>query len=201
MKPFAPAWPVGGGCALLADREWRPGARAAPAPCFHFAALCQKAAVGSNKPADTIGHICPFGSPSGRFLAWGSLRSIGRAGIALRPCRLSHRHLTPIVHAGAPPPPHPRALRVPLRRAVSVLAVTRCGMIAARLSREVSLVAVGSLRSVWVAGAARCSAAFWVGGDRSSGGVGTAVPFHRPWGFIFLGYRPLKYSCGGLGQP
>ena len=39
-------------------------------------------------------------------------------------------------HAGAPPPPNPRALRVPLRRAVSVLAVTRCGMIAARLSRD-----------------------------------------------------------------
>ena len=38
--------------------------------------------------------------------------------------------------AGAPPPPNPRALRVPLRRAVSVLAVTRCGMIAARLSRD-----------------------------------------------------------------
>lgn len=39
--------------------------------------------------------------------------------------------------SGAPLPPNPRALRVPLRRAVSVLAVTGCGMIVARLSREV----------------------------------------------------------------
>ena len=42
-------------------------------------------------------------------------------------------------YAGAPPPPHPRGLRLPLRGAVSVLAVTRCGMIAAPLSREVTL--------------------------------------------------------------
>lgn len=41
--------------------------------------------------------------------------------------------------AGAPPPPLPRGLRLPLRGAVSVLGVTACGMIAAPLSREVTL--------------------------------------------------------------
>ena len=40
---------------------------------------------------------------------------------------------------GAPPPPHPRALRVPLRPAARVLAVTVCGMSGAWLSREVCL--------------------------------------------------------------
>ena len=49
-------------------------------------------------------------------------------------CRLSH-------HSGAPLPPYPRALRVPLRPARPVLALTGCGMRAAGLSREVCLLA------------------------------------------------------------
>ena len=43
------------------------------------------------------------------------------------------------LETGAPPPPHPRALRVPLRLAARVLAVTGCGMPGAWLSREVCL--------------------------------------------------------------
>ena len=43
--------------------------------------------------------------------------------------------------AGAPLPPYPRALRVPLRPVGGVLGVTACGMTATGLSREVSLVA------------------------------------------------------------
>ena len=58
-----------------------------------------------------------------------SLRS--RAGCA-RCLRLSLH-----IMAGAPLPPHPRALRVPLRRAAAVLALTGCGMSRAHLSREV----------------------------------------------------------------
>ena len=58
-------------------------------------------------------------------------------------------------YAGAPPPPHPRGLRLPLRCAVSVLAVTRCGMIAAPLSREVTLLRTApspvGLRGLWSA--------------------------------------------------
>ena len=59
------------------------------------------------------------------------------------------------VSAGAPPPPNPRGLRLPLRGAVSVLAVTRCGMIAAPLSREVTLRRTApcpvGLRGLWSA--------------------------------------------------
>lgn len=43
--------------------------------------------------------------------------------------------------AGAPLPPDPRALRVPLRPVGGVLGVTACGMTATGLSREVCLVA------------------------------------------------------------
>lgn len=43
--------------------------------------------------------------------------------------------------AGAPLPPYPRALRVPLRPVGGVLGVTACGMTATGLSREVCLVA------------------------------------------------------------
>lgn len=52
-------------------------------------------------------------------------------------CRLAPA--STFVSTGAPPPPRPRGLRLPLRGAVSVLGVTACGMIAAPLSREVTL--------------------------------------------------------------
>lgn len=67
---------------------------------------------------------------------------------ALLPSRRAHARLAQTLplridtvrqYAGAPPPPHPRGLRLPLRGAVSVLGVTACGMIAAPLSREVTL--------------------------------------------------------------
>lgn len=69
----------------------------------------------------------------------------------LRRCRLAPA--STFVSAGAPPPPLPRGLRLPLRGAVSVLAVTRCGMIAAPLSREVTLrrtaPSPNGLRGLW----------------------------------------------------
>ena len=40
----------------------------------------------------------------------------------------------------APAPPRATASRVPLRLAASVLAVTVCGMVVARLSREVTAI-------------------------------------------------------------
>lgn len=73
----------------------------------------------------------------------------------LRRCRLAPASM--FVSAGAPPPPLPRGLRLPLRGAVSVLAVTRCGMIAAPLSREVTLRRTApspvGLRGLWACGA------------------------------------------------
>lgn len=75
---------------------------------------------------------------------------------AAKKTTLRRYRLTPVstfVSAGAPPPPHPRGLRLPLRCAVSVLAVTRCGMIAAPLSREVTLLRAApspvGLRGLW----------------------------------------------------
>lgn len=69
----------------------------------------------------------------------------------LRRCRLAPA--STLVSAGAPPPPHPRGLRLPLRGAVSVLGVTACGMIAAPLSREVTLLRTApspdGLRGLW----------------------------------------------------
>lgn len=79
--------------------------------------------------------------------------------------------------SGAPLPPNPRALRVPLRRAVSVLAVTGCGMIVARLSREVC---------PWRAELRRHSA------ELARCGVGSAIaapPLHSPLAAGGYGYH------------
>lgn len=151
----------------------------------------------SRTPSATLRVIAPDTQAYAPCLPW----LLGRAGVALRPCRSHHRHLTSIALAGAPPPPRPRALRVPLRRAVSVLAVTRCGMIAARLSREVSLVAVGSLRSFWSAVAALPLALRWqiIVALRSCLRCRSSTIVRGV--FIFLHCRALYYSCGGLGQP
>lgn len=52
------------------------------------------------------------------------------------PPSVNHRSLGCPSSAGAPLPPHPRALRVPLRPAARVLGVTACGMSGAWLSRD-----------------------------------------------------------------
>lgn len=67
---------------------------------------------------------------------------IPRTPDAPRPTASETSAVRALRYTGAPLPPYPRALRVPLRRAASVLGVTACGMIVARLSREVTLVAV-----------------------------------------------------------
>ena len=126
------------------------------------------------------------------------------------------------LQAGAPLPPYPRALRVPLRRAVSVLALTRCGMVAARLSREVSLRAVmlcrlagywrplrRRLRGLQIpAGLGRlccCGSSVWGGGSpgwlrRPHGGVSNSPPLRcRGWRLSFP-IPTFYYSGGGFGS-
>lgn len=100
---------------------------------------------------------CPPPSPSA--LAHQTARyARGLAALiktTLHRCRLAPASM--FVSAGAPPPLQPRALRVPLRGAVSVLGVTACGMIAAPLSREVTLLQIApspvGLRGLWACGA------------------------------------------------
>lgn len=109
--------------------------------------------------------LTPFGYSSRSLASSAGLRARpppSPLGAALRP-RPPHSPIKPLATlaallrlpnpTGAPPPPHPRGLRLPLRGAVSVLAVTRCGMIAAPLSREVTLLRIApspdGLRGLW----------------------------------------------------